>query len=145
MKGDPYGPATSRVPHPDHSIGWYRTEIKPEVHRALHKKSDAKVGRSTLFCTIFLRPSFFFPLHISLFFCLLTRKATHRTQAWFQTLSFLGMLASSFSLALYFHSQGNLVIQFKAQIKYNLPNPIYKSRPHRCRGKGIDIDSYLLT
>lgn len=82
MKGDPYGPATSRVPHPDHSIGWYRTEIKPEVHRALHKKSDAK--------------------------------------AWFQTLSFLGMLAASFSLALYFHSQGQFCYTILFTLLYGM-------------------------
>ena len=40
---DTLGPATSKVPHPDATISWYRTELKPEVHRAIHAKSDAKV------------------------------------------------------------------------------------------------------
>jgi len=34
------GASTSRVPHPEESISWYRTKIPREVHKQLHTKSD---------------------------------------------------------------------------------------------------------
>lgn len=41
-KKDPMGPATSRVPHPQSEITWYRTKLSPDVHGEVHRSSDLK-------------------------------------------------------------------------------------------------------
>jgi len=40
-RGDIMGPSTSGVPLPNHSIAWYRTKIPADVHKQVHKTSDA--------------------------------------------------------------------------------------------------------
>lgn len=48
VRGDPFGPSTSRVKLPDHSIDWYRTKLDPETHKRIHHKSDLHGAAQTL-------------------------------------------------------------------------------------------------
>ena len=45
---DPLGPSTSRVPHPDFAINWYRTKIPPEISSRIHRTSDWKGFSQTI-------------------------------------------------------------------------------------------------
>ena len=42
------GAATSRVPHPDHTVDWYRTKLDPAVSARVHALSDAQGAFQTL-------------------------------------------------------------------------------------------------
>jgi len=42
------GIQSSRVPHPEFTIDWYRTKLSPEVSRTIHKKSDLQGAIQTL-------------------------------------------------------------------------------------------------